>query len=231
MSSINDLVIQLQLVKERAPQGFVPIQTTMCLAIRFGRPTAAVIADPELVNAPTFLDHSSFIKLLRRLLPLDSLGSRSQYNGSATRDDLEQLLKTFGRDPIEVDQFMTTNVPETEVPLPKFLRIIAKPIAGQRYPIGVYNVSRPLEGSAKTASQNYSRIHRRDRAKTAVGMPIPRDGLAMTLARRSRYQKYRASIQRHRARRNSDATDSSSESGFGERDLGALAFKLRGLQL
>ncbi len=57
------------------------------------------------------------------------------------------------------------------------------------YPIGVYKVSRPLEGSAKTASQNYSRIHRRDRAKTAIGMPIPRDGLAMTLARRSRVRR------------------------------------------
>lgn len=40
--------------------------------------------------------------------------SGSEYTGSAPREDLSGLLKTFGRDAVEVDRFMSENVPEQQ---------------------------------------------------------------------------------------------------------------------
>jgi len=232
MASVNDLILQLQILRDQAPSGTVPVQASMYLAVVFGRPPSEVFTDKALVNCSTFLDHSSFIRTFRRLLPLDEEGSRTGYTGMAPRGDLNGLLKTFGRDPIEVDEYLATYVPEELVALNKFLRILAKPIAGQRYPIGIYTVSRPLEGSPSKvyATHTISRTSRsRQRAKPSIGAPAARDAVALSLARRLKHQKYRGTLLRHRARRNSSDTDTSSESGLD--DLSALAFRLRGLEI
>jgi len=234
MASINDLVLQLQLLRDQAPSGTVPVQASMYLAVMFGRSANDVMTDNELTKCPLYLDHATFIRTVRRLLPLDDQGTRSEYRGSASREDLRDLLKLFGRDPIEVDDFMEQHVPEAEVNLNKFLRILAKPIAGQRYPIGVYTVSRPLQGSSTKvyATATVTRTTKRQRSsKSAVGMPLARDAVALALARRQKYQKYRANLLRQRGRRNSDATETSSESGVDDRDVSVLAFRLCGLEL
>jgi len=248
MASINDLVIQLQLLRDQAPAGMVPVQASMYLAVAFGRPQDQVFSDKELVTCPAFLDHAAFIRTTRRLLPLDEEGSRSAYLGSAGREDLRALLTTFGRDPVEVDEYLQTSVPEAQVNLNKFLRILAKPIAGQRYPIGLYTVSRPLAGQPnKTfAAHAQSRFQRKDRSRPLPGMPITRDSLAISLARRVKYQKYRACILRHRSRRysESDATsvssadESSSSSSISlsnarvaEPDVNVLTLHLGGLKV
>jgi len=233
MTSINDLVLQMQLMRDQAPAGTVPVQASMYLAIAFGRTPSDVFSDKELVNCPIYLDHATFIRTVRRLLPLDEHGSRSGYTGVAPKEDLAGLLKTFGRDPIEVDDYITQYVPEDQVSLNKFLRILAKPIAGQRYPVGVYTVSRPLQGPPAKVYTIHSpnRTRGRERSKAAIGMPIQRDAVALSLARRLKYAKYRSSLQRHRARRNSDATDTSSVASVDDRDLNALAFRLCGLEL
>ncbi|KAG8858541.1 hypothetical protein FRB96_005213 [Tulasnella sp. 330] len=181
MSTINDLVLQLQLCRNQAPTG-------------------------------------------------------TGYPGSADREDLRALLTTFGRDPIEVDEFLNNSVPETQVNLNKFLRILAKPIAGQRYSIGVYTVSRPLGGTPSAIlynSQSPSRTTRKERSRPAPGMPLPRDAVAMSLARRVKYQKYRTSILRHRARRNSesDATSVSSVEDREGLELAKLTMRLCGLSV
>ncbi|KAG8895913.1 hypothetical protein FRB99_000278, partial [Tulasnella sp. 403] len=220
MASINDLVLQLQLLRDQAPSGTVPLQASMYLAIAFGRSPSDVFTDKELTSCPLYLDHATFIRTVRRLLPLDENGTRAEYKGTAPKDDLRGLLKTFGRDPIEVDDYLMNNVPEENVMLNKFLRILAKPIAGQRYPVGVYAVSRPLDGPATKGytTHTVTRNARRDRSKAAIGMPVTRDSVALALARRLRYQKYRSTLLRHRSRRNSSGTDTSSESGMEDRD-------------
>ncbi|KAG8993461.1 hypothetical protein FRB94_010750 [Tulasnella sp. JGI-2019a] len=234
MSTINDLIIQLQLCRDQAPAGMIPVQAAMYLAVAFGRPQDQVFGDKELITCPAFLDHAAFIRTTRRLLPLDEDGTRAGYPGSADREDLRALLTAFGRDPIEVDEFMSESVPETQVNLNKFLRILAKPIAGQRYSIGVYTVSRPLGGGPPIkmyTPQFSSRVVRKDRSRPAPGMPMPRDSVAMSLARRVKYQKYRASIQRLRARRNSesDATSVSSADDGEGLELSKLTMRLCGL--
>ncbi|KAG8890135.1 hypothetical protein FRB98_000863 [Tulasnella sp. 332] len=236
MSTINDLVLQLQLCRNQAPTGMVPVQAAVYLAVAFGRPQDQVFGDKELITCPPFLDHASFIRTTRRLLPLDEDGSRTGYPGSADREDLRALLTTFGRDPIEVDEFLNNSVPETQVNLNKFLRILAKPIAGQRYSIGVYTVSRPLGGTPSAIlynSQSPSRTTRKERSRPAPGMPLPRDAVAMSLARRVKYQKYRTSILRHRARRNSesDATSVSSVEDREGLELAKLTMRLCGLSV
>jgi len=234
MSSVNDLIIQLQLLREQAPAGTVPVQAAIYLAITFGRPSPDVFTDKELFNCSTFLDHATFIRTVRRLLPLDESGSRSDYTGMAAREDLRGLLKIFGRDPFEVDEYLARCVPEDQVNLNKFLRILAKPIAGQRYPIGVYTVSRPLEGPPTKvyATHTIVRNPRRDRARASMGMPIAKDAVAMALARRVKYQKYRTSILRHRSRRDSD-TDSTTSSSIEDAkdDVNLLAYQLCVLEL
>ncbi|KAG8929300.1 hypothetical protein FRC01_004566 [Tulasnella sp. 417] len=235
MSSFNDLVLQLQLFRAAAPSGTVPVQAAVYLSIAFGRPQEEACTDKELTTCSTYLDHSSFIRTLRRLLPLDEQGTRSGYTGLAPRSDLSDLLKIFGRDPIEVEDYMNQYVPEHLVALAKFLRILAKPIAGQRYPIGVYTISRPLAGAPTKVFATVTKSScRRDRAKGALGMPVARDAVALALARRMKYQKYRANLIRHRTRRNSDSTESTA-SGVDiedrDRDLNVLSFRLCGLNL
>jgi len=236
MISLNDLVIQLQLLRDQAPSGTVPVQASMYLAIAFGRSQEDVFTDKELSTCATYLDHAAFIRTTRRLLPLDEDGSRSAYSGSARKDDLRGLLKTFGRDPEEVDEYLATEVPEEQVSLNKFLRILARPIAGQRYSIGLYAVSRPLRGQPQKAITHsvQSRPARKERSRPAPGMPISRDTLTLSLARRAKYQKYRQSIIRYRARRNSesDATSvSSSDERVEELDVGLLTLRLCGLKV
>lgn len=235
MSSVNDLVLQLQLLRDAAPSGTVPVQAAIYLSIAFGRPQVEAFTDKELTSCPTYLDHSSFIRTLRRLLPLDEHGTRSAYTGLTPRSDLSDLLKVFGRDPIEVEDYMNQYVPEELVALAKFLRILAKPIAGQRYSIGVYTISRPLAGVPTKVYATITKPScRRDRAKSALGMPVTRDAVALALARRMKYQKYRANLIRHRTRRNSDSTETTASSVDVEdrdRDLNVLAFRLCGLNL
>jgi len=230
MSSLNDIVIQLQILGEQAPEGYTPVQTAMYLAISFGRPAPDVCDDKELRNCSVFLDHANFIRLLRRLLPLDGKGTRSHYTGLVPKYDMSSLLQVFGRDPSEVEHYMSIHVPEDQIGIAQFLRILGKPIAGQRYPAGVYAASRPLAGASSRSSAT-NRVNRRMCSKTAAVMPLPRDAVAMALTRRNKYLKYRAAILRQRARRGSDATDSSSECGGLDRELGALSSKLRGLRL
>lgn len=231
MATLNDLVLSLQLLRDQAPAGTVPVQAAMYLAISFGRTPSEVFLDKELAKCSIYLDHATFIRTVRRLLPLDDQGTRSEYQGLAPREDLAGLLKIFGRDPIEVEQYMATHVPELQVGLNKFLRILAKPIAGQRYPIGIYTVSRPLDGPPAKVYATATVTRRRERSKAAMGMPVARDAVALALARRLKYQKYRTSLQRRR--RNSDATDTSSSSGesSNEVDVNVLAFRLCGLEL
>lgn len=95
MASLNDIVLQLQLVRDQAPAGMVPVQASMYLAIAFGRPVAEVCADQDIISCPTFrmsscasslkditehpssaVDHATFIRTVRRLLPLDENGTR-----------------------------------------------------------------------------------------------------------------------------------------------------------
>jgi len=233
MLTINDLVIQLQICRDGSPEGMVPVQAAMYLAVAFGRPLGDVLADKELITCPAYLDHAAFIRTTRRLLPLDEDGSRSGYLGSADREDLRSLLKTFGRDPIEVDDYISADIPEAQVNLNKFLRILAKPIAGQRYSIGVYTVSRPLGGGQPVKLYTPQVQSRTLRKRPSPGMPIPRDSVAMSLARRVKYQKYRTSILRHRARRNSesDATSVSSTDDRDSLDVSKLTMRLCGLSV
>jgi len=237
MASINDLVLQLQLLRDQAPAGTVPVQASMYLAVAFGRPQGDVFSDKELTTCPTYLDHAAFIRTTRRLLPLDEDGSRSAYPGTAQREDLRTLLKTFGRDPLEVDEYLAQEVPEQQVNLNKFLRILAKPIAGQRYSIGVYTVSRPLGGQPLKSTYTahiHARHARKERSRPLPGLPISRDSIALSLARRVKYQKYKSSIIRHRARRNSgsDATSVSSSDDRGdELDVSILTFRLCSLKV
>lgn len=235
MLSVNDLVLQLQLLRDTAPSGTVPVQAAIYLAIAFGRPRSDAFLDKELTTCSTYLDHSSFIRTLRRLLPLDEHGTRSAYIGLAPRSDLSDLLKIFGRDPIEVEEYINQYVSEELVALAKFLRILAKPIAGQRYPIGVYTISRPLSGAPARVYATVTKPScRRDRTKSALGMPVTRDAVALALARRMKYQKYRANLIRHRTRRNSDSTETTASSvdiDDRDRDLNVLTFRLCGLNL
>lgn len=100
------------------------------------------------------------------------------------------------------------------VALAKFLRILAKPIAGQReslpelrqligfidplksdtgYPIGVYTISRPLTGAPTKVYATVTKPScRRDRAKGALGMPVTRDAVALALARRMKVRHHRS---------------------------------------
>lgn len=107
MSSVNDLVLQLQLLRDAAPSGTVPVQAAIYLSIAFGRPSAEAVTDKELTNCLTYckkhvtsptlsgeanasvsllaVDHSSFIRTLRRLLPLDEHGTREIVFDPSTR--------------------------------------------------------------------------------------------------------------------------------------------------
>lgn len=115
--------------------------------------------------------------------------------------------------------------------LNKFLRILAKPIAGQRessastakmvhnsfpdigYPIGIYTVSRPLDGAptksyALTQPSSTVRSRGRERTKAALGISVQRDAVTLALARRLRVSCTRTPLELHHLNRMSCSTPS-----------------------
>lgn len=56
MLSINDLVLQLQLFRDAAPSGTVPVQAAIYLAINFGRPQSDALLDKELTTCSTYCE-------------------------------------------------------------------------------------------------------------------------------------------------------------------------------
>ncbi|KAG8930610.1 hypothetical protein FRC02_003985 [Tulasnella sp. 418] len=230
MDSFNALVLQLQIMGgSTPPAGTVPVQGALYLAIAFGRDPKSVFADQEVANLPNYLDHATFIRTVRRLLPLDESGGRSEYRGTACKEDLRGLLKAFGREPYEVDDYLLRCVPEDQVNFNKFIRILAKPIAGQRYPIGVYTVSRPLDSptsnnnkvrailaaarrprsSSTSSTSTTSSSRSRQNIKAGLGISsTASDPMASALAKRIKFQR----LHRSRHQRSSSLPSSLSSS-------------------
>lgn len=67
MLSVNDLVLQLQLLRDTAPSGTVPVQAAIYLAIAFGRPRSDAFLDKELTTCSTYCEKPNLNPALARL--------------------------------------------------------------------------------------------------------------------------------------------------------------------